>query len=183
LIEPMLEITPLAWNAAAALHRKQAILLTSPNATEALLRAAHALATGDLAALPPVLTAGTATAGPLRRAGLTRVEAAPRGGIADLVRFVQSRLDPRRGPLAYLSGETVACDLAGALAPADFAAEPTMVYAARSTEHIASRARSAIGVARSRWYLSYRCPLQPLSILRSFERDWRRAAGAWSASR
>ncbi|HWX49363.1 MAG TPA: uroporphyrinogen-III synthase [Roseomonas sp.] len=144
LIEPMLEISPLAWNVAAALQGKQAILLTSPNAAEALLRAALAGATGGPAGLPPVLAVGAATARPLRRAGLTGIEAAPGSNAADLLRLVRARLDPQRGPLAYLSGETVACDLATALAPAGFAVERTVVYAARPAAHLTPRARDAL---------------------------------------
>ncbi len=94
--------------------------------------------------LPPLLVVGAATARPLRRAGLVRVEAAPCGDAADLLRLVRARLDPRRGPLAYLSGEAVACDLAAALAPAGFALERTVVYAARPATRLTSRARDAI---------------------------------------
>ncbi len=42
LVEPMLEIAPLPWIAAAALEGRQAVLLTSPNAAQALLRAVAA---------------------------------------------------------------------------------------------------------------------------------------------
>jgi uroporphyrinogen-III synthase len=144
LVEPMLEIAPLPWDAASALHGRQAILLTSPNAAEALLRAVRGGAAGGQAALPPVLAVGAATACPLRRAGLARVEAAPGGDAADLLRLVRSRLDPRRGPLAYLSGETVARDLAAALAPEGFAVERRVVYAARPAMRLTPRARDAI---------------------------------------
>ena len=141
----MLEIAPLPWDATAALHGKQAILLTSPNAAEALLRAVMAgTAGGSVALLPPVLAVGTATARPLRRASLARVEAAPGGDAADLLRLVQARLDPRRGPLAYLSGEAVACDLVAALAPAGFAVERRVVYAAHPAMRLTPRARAAI---------------------------------------
>jgi uroporphyrinogen-III synthase len=117
LIEPLLEISPLPWEVAAILRGQHAILLSSPNAAEALLRAIAAGMAGGLAAPPPLLAVGAATARPLRRAGLARVEAAG-GDAADLLRLVQARLDPICGALAYLSGETLACGLAVALTPA-----------------------------------------------------------------
>lgn len=143
LVEPMLEISPLPWDAGAVLPGRQAVLLTSPNAAEALLRAVVGTAGGP-ASLPPVLAIGAATACPLRRVGLARVEAAPGGDAVDLLRLVRARLDPRLGPVAYLSGETVACDLTAALAPAGFAVERTVVYAARPVLHLSPRAREAI---------------------------------------
>lgn len=142
LIEPMLEIVPLPWDAATALRGRQAILLTSPNAADALLRAA--LREGSVAALPPIYAVGAATARPLREAGHARVEAAPGSNAADLLRLVRARLDPRHGPLAYLSGEAVACDLAAALAPAGFAVERSVVYAARPAMRLTPRMRAAI---------------------------------------
>ncbi|HWL79544.1 MAG TPA: uroporphyrinogen-III synthase [Roseomonas sp.] len=144
LVEPMLEIMSQSWDVAAALHKKQAILLTSPNAAEALVKAAPADVTGGLAALPPILAVGTATAWPLHRAGLTKVEVAPGGDAADLLRLVRARLDPRHGPLAYLSGEVVACDLGAALKPAGFAVERMAVYSARAAAHLTPQVRDAI---------------------------------------
>jgi uroporphyrinogen-III synthase len=143
LVEPMLEIAPMPWDAAAALEGRQAVLLTSANAAVELLRAAAGLA-GGMAALPPVLAVGAATARPLRRAGFTRVEAARGANAADLLRLVRARLDPRRGPIAYLSGEAVACDLAAALAPTGFAVDRWVVYAARPAQRLGARTRAAI---------------------------------------
>jgi uroporphyrinogen-III synthase len=147
LVEPMLEVVPLPWDA-AVLRGRQAILLTSPNAARMLLGAIAAEGDAGLAALPPVLAVGAGTALPLRRAGLRRIEAAPGSDAVDLLRLARARLDPRRGKVAYLSGETVACDLAAALAPAGFAVERTMVYAARPAARLGKRACAAIASGR-----------------------------------
>ena len=142
LVEPMLTIVPQPWDAGAALCRRQAVLLTSPNGAEALVRATGMTAEG-LAGLPPVLAVGAATAHPLRRAGLAGVEAA-NGTARDLLRLVQARLNPHSGPIAYLSAETVACDLATALAPTGFVVERSVVYAAWPPARLSARARDAI---------------------------------------
>lgn len=155
VIEPMLEIAPLPWDARAALAGRQAVLLTSANAAGELLRRAGE--PGGLAPVPPVLAVGGATARVLRRAGLRQVEAAG-GDAADLLRLVRARLDPRRGPVAYLSGETVACDLAAALAPDGFAVERSAVYAARPASCLSPALREALarGAVRVAPFLSAR---------------------------
>jgi uroporphyrinogen-III synthase len=144
LVEPMLEIAPLPWDRAEALRDRQAILLTSPNGAEALLQAVLSDRDRGVSALPPVLAVGAATAHSLRRVGLTRVEAALGCNAVDLLRLVQTRLDPSHGPVAWLSGEAVACDLAAALAPAGFAVERRVVYAAHPAARLTPRAREAI---------------------------------------
>jgi uroporphyrinogen-III synthase len=83
----------------------------------------------------------------LRRVGIAQVAAAPYGDAVGLLRLVRARLNPHRGPLAYLSGEAVACDLATALAPAGFAVERTVVYVARPALRLRPRAREAIARA------------------------------------
>lgn len=144
LVEPMLEIVSLPWNPWEVIQGKQAILLTSANAAEALIRTDGLGAIQDFSAVPLILAVGEGTARPLRRAGLTRIEAAPGSNAVDLLRLVQARLAPRGGPLAYLSGETVACDLVAALAPAGFAVDRTNVYAARPATRFTAEAREAL---------------------------------------
>jgi uroporphyrinogen-III synthase len=142
LVEPRLEIVPLPWEAGAALHRRQAVLLTSLSGAEALLRAIET-APERLTSLPQVLAVGAATARPLWQAGLAEVEVAD-GTARDLLRLVQARLNPHSGPITYLSAETVACDLSTALAPAGFVVERRVVYAARPPARLSPRARDAI---------------------------------------
>lgn len=142
LVEPMLKITSLPWEAAAALDGRQAVVLTSPNGAAALLRATK-VATKQLINVPRIFAVGSATARPLWQAGLAEVEAAD-GTAQDLVRLIQARLAPHSGPIAYLSADVIACDLATALAPAGFTVERSVVYAARTPSHLSRRARDAI---------------------------------------
>lgn len=139
LVEPLLVIEPRAWEV-GVLEARQAVLLTSPNAAAALVAA---LASG--AAAPRlVLAVGAATARPLRRTGLVRVEAAQGSDAVDLLRLARAHLDPCGGPVAYLSGAHVACDLAAALAPSGLVVERTVVYAAVLADGLTSRARAAL---------------------------------------
>lgn len=139
LVEPMLDIEACPWDP-AVLEGRQAVLLTSPNAAAAL---AEVLATG--AATPwPILAVGAGTARALWRAGLARIEAAPGSDAADLLRLARARLEPRGGPIAYLSGALVACDLGAALAPEGFMVERTVVYAAQPAGGLTPRARAAL---------------------------------------
>lgn len=142
LVEPMLEIVPLPWEAGTALNRWQAVLLTSPNGAKALLRVTGRTAE-RLMSLPRVLAVGAATARPLWQAGLERVEVAD-GTARDLLRLIHARLDPHSGPIAYLSAETIASDLATALTPAGFVVERRVAYAARPPARLSPRARHAI---------------------------------------
>jgi uroporphyrinogen-III synthase len=139
LVEPLLEIEARALDP-AMLAGRQAVLLTSPNGADALVAA---LAAG--APPPPlVLAVGTATARPLRRAGAMRVEAAPGSDALDLLRLARAHLDPRRGPIAYLSGAEVACDLGAALAESGLRVERSVVYAARPAGALTPRAKAAL---------------------------------------
>ena len=143
LVEPMLEILPRPWDPRSLLAGPQAVLLTSANAAEALLRAVA----GRALPLPPILAVGPATARPLCRAGLQlgvrRIEAAG-GDAADLLRLVRRRLDPRGGPVLHLSGEAIACDLGAALAADGYAVERHVVYAARPATRLSARLRAAL---------------------------------------
>lgn len=141
LVEPMVDIRPLPWDPRPVLAGPQAVLLTSANAADALLRAAAAA--GGPALLPPVLAVGPATARPLHRAGLRRIEAA-RGDAADLLRLARRRLDPRGGRILHLSGEAIACDIGAALAADGFTVERHILYAARPATRLSPRLRAAL---------------------------------------
>ncbi|MBV1798680.1 uroporphyrinogen-III synthase [Siccirubricoccus sp. G192] len=178
LVEPMLEVAPLPWDASAALAERQAVLLTSANAAEELLRAVAAMGSRD--ALPPLLAVGPATARPLLRAGLPRVEAAG-GDAVDLLRLVRARLDPGRGPITYLSGEAVACDLAAALAPDGFAVDRVVVYTACPAACLSPRLRDALarGMIQVAPFLSARAAaaFQGLLVREGLEEACRGMAG------
>jgi uroporphyrinogen-III synthase len=116
LIWPLLRIEPLAR---ADLTDARAVLFTSANA---VAQAAQAPI--------PALCVGEATARAARAAGFADVRAAE-GDAASLGRLVVASLDPAGGPLAFVRGETVAADLAGALRAAGFDVREQVVYAAR----------------------------------------------------
>jgi uroporphyrinogen-III synthase len=116
LIWPLLRIEPLAR---ADLTGAQAVLFTSANA----------VAQAEPAAIP-ALCVGDATGRAARAAGFTDVRAAE-GDAASLARLVVATLDSTAGPLAFVRGETVAADLAGALRAAGFQVREQVVYAAR----------------------------------------------------
>lgn len=145
LVEPMLDIVPLPWDLRPVLAGPQAVLLTSANASDALLRAARAA--GGTEMLPRILAVGPATARPLQRAGLRRVEAA-RGDAADLLRLARCRLDASGGRVIHLSGEDIACDLGAALAADGFDVERQAVYKARPATELSPRLRAAMAGGR-----------------------------------
>ncbi len=101
----------------------QALVLTSRNAVRALTRHPQR---DQLAALP-VVTVGTATADAARAAGFQVVLTGDSDGAA-LAQSIAASLDPRHGDLIHLSGETIAFDLAAALAPRGVRVRRVVVY-------------------------------------------------------
>lgn len=138
--EPMLEIVPVAWDP-SALAGRQAVLVTSANASEALLHCSEVRR--DL----PIFAVGPGTASPLLKAGFTNVHAA--GGTAvDLIALVRRKLDPRAGRLLHLSGFDIVRDLAIALAPDGFAVDRVIAYQACAARQLSVRSRREISEAR-----------------------------------
>ncbi len=118
LVWPLTEI--VATGAAVDYAGAQAVALGSANAARA-------------APPPPPIPAfcvGDATARAAAEAGFAPVESAGRDAAA-LVDLVAVRADPAAGPILVLRGAHVAADIAGALRTRGFAAEETVVYAAR----------------------------------------------------
>ncbi len=121
--EPLMAIEPVARRT-LDLARAQAVLLTSRNGARALAAATPAR---DIA----VLAVGDATAGAARAAGFANVLSA--GGTGkDLARLVTAQLDPNGGRLVHAAGETVAGDLAAALAAKGFTVCREVLYKAVS---------------------------------------------------
>ena len=110
LIEPLLEISPLAAQP-LDLDSVQALLLTSANGARAL---AGATDKRDLA----VFAVGPATAAAARHAGFLSVVTAD-GDVAALSDLVAARLDAAAGALLHVSGSAVAGNLAGRLGDGD----------------------------------------------------------------
>lgn len=118
----------------------QAIVATSRNALRAL---AHNPAL-DSARRLPLLTVGEATAAFAREMGFDEVRAGPGDG-SGLAAVIRATRDPARGVLLHISGETLAFDLAAALAPDGFTVRRTIVYrsapAGRLPPRVADRLR------------------------------------------
>jgi uroporphyrinogen-III synthase len=123
LVEPMLEIVPLA-GPPLDLAGVQALLVTSRNGARAL--AARTLERGY-----PVFAVGEATAQSLRALGFTAVRAAA-GTAADLATSVRRACDPGRGALLHIRGDAVATDPVPLLRGAGFEARSVVLYEART---------------------------------------------------
>lgn len=101
----------------------QAIVATSRNALRALARS-PAL---DAARQLPLLAVGQATAAFARELGFGEARAGPGDG-SGLAATIRATLDPGQGLLLHISGETLAFDLAAALAPDGFTMRRAIVY-------------------------------------------------------
>jgi uroporphyrinogen-III synthase len=126
--EPLLRIVPVPWDP-GVLAGKQALLLTSANASRELLRVPGIRR--DL----PIHAVGPGTAAPLLAEGYSGVRAA--GGTAvNLIAHVRRHVDPRAGRLLHLSGLDITRDLAIGLAPAGFAVDRVVAYRAVAVERL-----------------------------------------------
>jgi uroporphyrinogen-III synthase len=123
LIEPMLEVVPLA-GAPLDLAGVQALLVTSRNGARAL---AGRLASRDR----PVFAVGDATAAALRDLGFARVQAAE-GTALDLAQRVRRSCERAMGALLHVRGDAVAGDPAPVLRAAGFEVRAAVLYEART---------------------------------------------------
>ena len=139
LIEPLLEISPLAAQP-LDLDSVQALLLTSANGARALAGAT------DKRGLA-VFAVGPATAAAARHAGFTSVVTAD-GDVAALSRLVAARLDAASGALLHVSGSAGAGNLAVRLEAAGFEARHTVLYEARPAGALSEAAIAALAGGR-----------------------------------
>jgi uroporphyrinogen-III synthase len=132
----LLRIVPVPWDP-GVIAGKQALLLTSANASRDLLRVSGVRR--DM----PIHAVGPGTAAPLLAAGFSDVHAA--GGTAvDLIAQVRRHVDPRAGRLLHLSGLDITCDLAVGLASAGFAVDRVVAYRAAAVERLSGEAMREI---------------------------------------
>jgi uroporphyrinogen-III synthase len=124
VIAPLLLVEPAA-GAAFQLDGAQALIVTSRNALRAL--ASHP-ALGAARALP-LFAVGEATAKAANELGFSRVAAGPGTGAA-LAELIAETLDPERGALVHLAGETLAFDLKSALQAEGFTVRQPVLYRA-----------------------------------------------------
>lgn len=124
VLAPLLTIEFLG-DAPVSLDGAQALIATSRNALRALV--SHLAR--DQALKLPLLAVGDATAGEARALGFTDLTIGPGTG-AKLARLIVNELEPQRGALVHLSGETIAFDLKSALEPEGFIVRRVVVYRA-----------------------------------------------------
>ncbi|MEG6508180.1 uroporphyrinogen-III synthase [Methyloligella sp. 2.7D] len=108
-----------------ALHRAQALAVTSRNA----LRAIETMPQAEALRKFPLFAVGPATASMARQLGFTEVIQGPGTG-KQLAALIRERLDPRRGSLIHLAGADLAHNLQYALEGDGFTVEVPVVYRA-----------------------------------------------------
>jgi uroporphyrinogen-III synthase len=129
-VEPLLQIEPLPIDA-DAFEGAQALIATSRNGVRALAASKALPAALEL----PIFTVGPGTAELARAQGFQRIIEG-RGAARDLVPVIASRTDRAGGPLVHVAGETLAFDLAAALAEHGIAARTLTAYRAVAAERL-----------------------------------------------
>lgn len=141
VLAPLLKIE--FRNAALPLDGAQALVVTSRNALRGL--AAHP----DLAETLklPLFAVGDATARAARELGFANVTPGPGTG-ADLAALIAREVEPERGALVHLAGETLAFDLEAALAAQGFAMRKAVLYRAVPVRALPAQALDLIAARR-----------------------------------
>lgn len=121
----------------------QALIATSRNAIRAL--AAHP-ARGEALKLP-LFAVGDATAGTARKLGFVEVVIGP-GTAGALAALIATELEPERGRLVHLAGETLAFDLKAALESQGFAISKMVLYRAVPAGALPPQVSSLIAAGR-----------------------------------
>jgi uroporphyrinogen-III synthase len=114
----------------------QALIVTSRNA----LRARRELP--DARKLP-LFAVGEATARAARDIGFANVTTGP-GTAEELAELIAATLEPKRGPLVHLAGETLAFDLKSRLEAKGFTLCQPVLYRARPAEQLPAQALSLL---------------------------------------
>jgi uroporphyrinogen-III synthase len=140
LIDPVIEIRPLAGAQVPELDDIQALLITSANGVRAL---AEMLGPPPAARHITLLAVGAASGEAARAAGFKNVRSAD-GDVAALADLARECLDPEAGPLLHIAGSKVAGDLAGDLARDGFEVRRECLYEARKSEALANETLAAL---------------------------------------
>ncbi len=117
----------------------QGLLVTSRNALRAL--AAHPEL--DAALKLPLFAVGEATARQAQELGFADVTIGPGTG-AELGALILDELEPKRGPLVHLAGETLAFDLKSALESQGFTVRQPVLYRAVPAPSLPAEALSLL---------------------------------------
>ncbi len=142
VLAPLLNIE-FARDVPVDLAGAQALIVTSRNALRAL---ASRRELEDARKLP-LFAVGEATSRTARELGFTEVITGP-GRAADLVELVAGRLNPKRGTLVHLAGETLAYDLKPALAARGFTLRQPVLYRAVPAQALPPRALSLLAAGK-----------------------------------
>ncbi len=136
ILTPLLTILPLPETPLPDLAAYRALIVTSANGVRAL--ADRTARRGDL-----LMAVGEPTASCARALGFTQVESAD-GDAVVLVNYVRDRLDPDKGKLLHLRGETVTVDPVPMLQDAGFSAESCPLYRAETIDQLSAAAVAAL---------------------------------------
>ena len=136
VIAPMMAVTPRDADIDADVAAAQALLFTSRNGVRAFCRLSGRR---DI----PVYAVGDSTAALARDEGFETADSAAGDSVA-LARLVAGRLTPAGGPLFHAAGETVAGDMAAALAADGFDVVRRTLYEARPVDDLPAAARDAL---------------------------------------
>jgi uroporphyrinogen-III synthase len=140
LIDPVINILPLADAALPPLAPIQALLLTSANGVRAL---AALLGAPPVGRDKPLLAVGAATAETARAAGFHNIESAG-GDVQTLAALAAKRLNPTDGPLLHIAGSRIAGDLAGLLGQQGFDVQRQGLYQAEASTALAAATKCAL---------------------------------------
>lgn len=138
-VEPLLEITDIAFTLPRPADAYAGLILTSVQAVRA---AREIMGAGRVRPLSPsVYAVGSRTAEAARQAGFTRIEACAENGRK---LFNHLALTPPGGPLLYLRGEETAFPLEESLRDIGIACESTAVYEAVPALGFSPETRAAL---------------------------------------
>ncbi len=140
LIEPVIEILPLAGAKLPKLSDMQALLLTSTNGVRALVAL---LGPPPEARHIPLLVVGSASANAAWKTGFTDVRTA-NGDVTALAALAREQLDPTAGPLLHIAGSKVAGDLAGELQRGGFEVRRQVLYEGRQSVALSPASHEAL---------------------------------------
>ncbi len=138
ILTPLLTIVPLPETPLSDLATYRALIVTSANGVRVL--ADRTARRGDL-----LIAVGEPTASCARALGFTQVESAD-GDAVVLVNYVRDRLDPDKGKLLHLRGETVTVDPVPMLQDAGFSVESCTLYRAETIDQLSAAAVAALTV-------------------------------------
>jgi uroporphyrinogen-III synthase len=140
ITSPLLTISPRAGIAIPP-ESYQALALTSANAVRCLERSKLLDGLRHL----PVMAVGPQSAAAARQAGFDNITEAGGDGIG-LARHIIGALDPKAGPVLYLSGLDTASDFIGLLERGGLSTRRVIVYEAKPAATLAPEAAGAEGV-------------------------------------